>query len=129
VRDNPGPFQHAEWAHESSAKRATISPDTRVDELHLKPKALRIFVDNGLKTLRDLAVLPEAELWAQHGIGRSRWKSSDRSCVLPASGLRRPPTRSPGCIGKTASAARSPQTCSHRADDAGISALGFFPPR
>src|SRR5713226_2653119 len=38
--------------------------------------------------------------------GRARWRSCDRSCILPAWGLRRPPTRSPGSIGKTASAAR-----------------------
>jgi len=123
-----GPSSMQNGRHESSAKRATISPDTRVDELHLKPKALRIFVDNGLKTLRDLAVLPEAELWAQHGIGQVTVEKL-RS-ILRSAGLRFAPPADPVARLHWENRQRRAEVLKPAAtvpDDAGISALGLLP--
>jgi len=123
-----GPSGMQNGRHESSAKRATISPDTRVDELHLKPKALRIFHDNGLKTLRDLAVLPEAELWAQHGIGQVTVEKL-RS-ILRSAGLRFAPPADPVARLHWENRQRRAEFVKPAAtvpDDAGISALGLLP--
>jgi hypothetical protein len=109
-------------------RRAAISPDTRIDELHLKPKALRIFLDNGLKTLRDLAVLPEAELWAQHGIGQVTVEKL-RS-ILRSAGLRFAPPSDPVARLHWENRQRRAEIrkpAASVADDAGISALGLLP--
>ena len=109
-------------------RRAAISPDTRIDELHLKPKALRIFLDNGLKTLRDLAVLPEAELWAQHGIGQVTVEKL-RS-ILRSAGLRFAPPADPVARLHWENRQRRAEVLKPAAtvpDDAGISALGLLP--
>jgi hypothetical protein len=109
-------------------RRAAISPDTRIDELHLKPKALRIFLDNGLKTLRDLAILPEAELWAQHGIGHVTVEKL-RS-ILDSAGLRFAPPPDPVARLHWENRQRRVEVLEPSAavpDDAAISALGLLP--
>ncbi len=105
-----------------------ISPDTRIDELHLKPKALGIFLDNGLKTLRDLAALPEAELWAQHGIGQVTVEKL-RS-ILHSAGLRFAPPPDPVARLHWENRQRRAEVLRPAApvpDDAAISALGLLP--
>jgi hypothetical protein len=115
----PGTAQH---------RRAAISPDTRIDELDLKPKALSIFRGNGLETLRDLAALPEAELWARHGIGRITVEKL-RS-ILHSVGLRFAPPPDPVARlhwenrQRRAEVAKPAATV---ADDARVSALGLLP--
>jgi hypothetical protein len=114
--------------NESSDRRAAISPDTRIDELHLKPKALRIFLDNGLKTLRDLAVLPEAELWAQHGIGQVTVEKL-RS-ILHSAGLRFAPPSDPVARLQWENRQRRAEIRKPAAtvpEDAAISTLGLLP--
>ena len=113
-------------AHTKSS--AAISPDTRIDELHLKPKALRIFLDNGLKTLRDLAALPEAELWAQHGIGQVTVEKL-RS-ILHSAGLRFAPPPDPVARLHWENRQRRAEVLKPAATvpgDAAISALGLLP--
>jgi hypothetical protein len=108
--------------------RAAISPDTSIDELDLKPKALSIFLDNGLKTLRDLAALPEAELWAQHGIGRSTVEKL-RS-ILHSAGLRFAPPSDPVARLHWENRQRRAEVLKPAAtvaDDAALSALGLLP--
>ncbi len=105
-----------------------ISPDTRIDELHLKPKALRIFLDNGLKTLRDLAALPEAGLWAQHGIGQVTVEKL-RS-ILHSAGLRFAPPPDPVARLHWENRQRRADVLKPAASvpgDAAISALGLLP--
>ncbi len=107
---------------------AAISPDTRIDELHLKPKALRIFLDNGLKTLRDLAALPEAGLWAQHGIGQVTVEKL-RS-ILHSAGLRFAPPPDPVARLHWENRQRRADVLKPAASvpgDAAISALGLLP--
>ena len=107
---------------------AAISPDTRIDELHLKPKALRIFLDNGLKTLRDLAALPEAGLWAQHGIGQVTVEKL-RS-ILHSAGLRFAPPADPVARLHWENRRRRAEVLRPAAPvpgDAAISALGLLP--
>jgi hypothetical protein len=126
--------------NESSAKRATaapglaphlraaISPETSIDELDLKPKALSIFLDNGLKTLRDLAALPEAELRAQHGIGPGTLEKL-RSIVHSA-GLRFAPPRDPVARLYWENRQRRAEVSKPAApiaDTAAVSALGLLP--
>jgi hypothetical protein len=126
--------------NESSAKRATaapgvaqhyraaISPATSIDELDLKPKAVSVFLDNGLKTLRDLAALPEAELRAQHGIGRGTLEKL-RS-ILHSAGLRFAPPRDPVARLHWENRQRRAEVLEPAAtvaDDAGVSALGLLP--
>ena len=126
--------------NESSAKRATaapsvaqryraaISPDTSVDELDLKPKALSLFLDNGLKTLRDLAALPEAELRAQHGIGPGTLEKL-RS-ILHSAGLGFAPPPDPVARLHWENRQRRAEVLEPAAtvpDDAGVSALGLLP--
>jgi hypothetical protein len=109
-------------------RRAAISPDTRIDELHLKPKALRIFLDNGLKTLRDLTLLPEAKLWAQHGIGRVTVEKL-RS-ILHSAGLGFAPPPDPAARLHWENRQRRAEVLKPAAtvpDDAAISALGLLP--
>jgi len=113
-------------AHTKSS--AAISPDTRIDELHLKPKALGIFLDNGLKTLRDLAALPEAELWAQHGIGQVTVEKL-RS-ILHSAGLRFAPPADAVARLHWENRQRRAEVLRPAApvpDDAAISALGLLP--
>ena len=113
-------------AHNESS--AALSPDTRLDQLRLKPKALRIFLDNGLKTLRDLAVLPEAELWAQQGIGQVTVKKL-RS-ILRSAGLGFAPPPDPGARLHWENRQRRAELVEPAAalpDDAAISALGLLP--
>jgi hypothetical protein len=107
---------------------AAISPDTRIGELHLKPQALRIFLDNGLKTLRDLAALPEAGLWAQHGIGQVTVEKL-RS-ILHCAGLRFAPPPDPVARLHWENRQRRAEVLEPAAsvpDDAAISALGLLP--
>jgi len=135
-----GPSGMHNGRNESNAKRATaapgvaqdrraaISPDTRIDELHLKPKALGIFLDNGLKTLRDLAALPEAELWAQHGIGQVTVEKL-RS-ILHSAGLRFAPPADAVARLHWENRQRRAEVLRPAApvpDDAAISALGLLP--
>ena len=113
-------------AHTESS--AAISPDTRIDELQLKPKALRIFLDNGLKTLRDLAALPEAELWAQHGIGQVTVEKL-RS-ILRSAGLKFAPPPDPVARLHWENRQRRAEVLKPAATvpgDAAISALGLLP--
>jgi len=115
----PGMAQHC---------RAAISPDTRIDELDLKPKALSIFRGNGLKTLRDLATLPESELWAQHGIGRTTVERL-RS-ILHSVGLRFAPPPDPVARlhwENRQRRAEGTKPAATVADDARVSALGLLP--
>jgi hypothetical protein len=112
----------------AQGRRAAIFPDTRIDELQLKPKALRIFLDNGLKTLRDLAILPEAELWAQHGVGQVTVEKL-RS-ILHSAGLRFAPPSDPVARLHWENRQRRAEIRKPAAavpDDAGISALGLLP--
>jgi hypothetical protein len=108
--------------------RAAISPETSIGELDLKPKALSLFLDNGLKTLRDLAALPEAELWAQHGIGRGTIEKL-RS-ILHSAGLRFAPPSDPVARlhwENRQRRAEVPKLAATVADDAGVFALGLLP--
>ena len=108
--------------------RAAISPETRIDELELKPKAISIFLDHGLTTLRDLAALPEAALRAHHGIGRGTLEKL-RSIVRSA-GLRFAPPPDPLARlhwENRQRRAEVPEAAAAIADDAALSALGLLP--
>jgi hypothetical protein len=108
--------------------RAAISPDTRIDELDLKPKALSLFRGNGLKTLRDLAALPEAGLLAQHGIGPGTVEKL-RSILLSA-GLGFAPPPDPLARLHWENRQRRAEVIEPAAtvpDDARVSALGLLP--
>jgi hypothetical protein len=108
--------------------RAAISPETSIGELDLKPRALSLFLDNGLKTLSDLAALPEAELWAQHGIGRGTIEKL-RS-ILHSAGLRFAPPSDPVARlhwENRQRRAEVPKLAATLADDAGVFALGLLP--
>jgi hypothetical protein len=109
-------------------RRAAISPETRIDELDLKPKVLSIFRDNALKTLGDLAAVPEAELWAQHGIGRGTVEKL-RS-LLHSAGLRYAPPPDPLARLHWENRQRRAEVVKPAAtvpDDARVSALGLLP--
>ncbi len=108
--------------------RAAVSPETRIDELDLKPKAVSIFLDHGLRTLRDLAALPEAALRAQHGIGRGTLEKL-RSIVHSA-GLRFAPPPDPVARLHWENRQRRAEVSKPAAllaDDAALSALGLLP--
>ncbi|TMH91378.1 MAG: hypothetical protein E6H47_04390, partial [Betaproteobacteria bacterium] len=108
--------------------RAAISPETRIDELELKPKAISIFLDHGLTTLRDLAALPEAALRAHHGIGRGTLEKL-RSIVRSA-GLRFAPPPDPVARLHWENRQRRAEVSKPAApiaDDAALSALGLLP--
>ena len=108
--------------------RAAISPETRIDELDLKPKAVSIFLDHGLRTLRDLAAFPEAALRAQHGIGRGTLEKL-RSMVHSA-GLRFAPPPDPVARLHWENRQRRAEVSKPAApiaDDAALSALGLLP--
>ena len=108
--------------------RAAVSPETRIDELDLKPKAVSIFLDHGLRTLRDLAAFPEAALRAQHGIGRGTLEKL-RSMVHSA-GLRFAPPPDPVARLHWENRQRRAEVSKPAApiaDDAALSALGLLP--
>jgi len=109
--------------------RSAISPETSIDELDLKPKAISIFLDHGLTTLRDLAALPEAALRAHHGIGRGTLEKL-RSMVRSA-GLRFAPPPDPIARlhweNRQRRAEVSRPAAAPIADDAALSALGLLP--
>jgi len=108
--------------------RAAVSPETRIDELDLKPKAVSIFLDHGLRTLRDLAAFPEAALRAQHGIGRGTLEKL-RSMVHSA-GLRFAPPPDPVARLHWENRQRRAEVSKPAApiaDDAALSSLGLLP--